>query len=278
MTIEHIIERSAPVELPSARDRRLNRLGKIAYQVLPPLAMLGVLLTAWWWFTRHGQLPSLLFPKPSEVGASLQRGLIEGLWWPHIGTTMSSMVLGLAFGVVVGLILGALFAYVDIVRVILYPFVMALQSFPKIAIAPLLIVALGYGQTPKIVVAALLAYFPVMTASVAGFTQVDREELNFMRSMKASKYEEMRYLRLPNAMSYIFPALDVALVSALLGAVGAELVGANAGLGYILVERTAFGDTPSIFGVLVVLGVIGALLRAVMVTIRVMLPRSIVPR
>nr|WP_237548562.1 ABC transporter permease subunit [Streptomyces sp. SID4950] len=188
------------------------------------------------------------------------------------------MVIGFAIGVVAGLLLGALFAHSPISRIAFYPYVIALQAFPKIAVAPLLVVALGYGMSPKIAVAASLAYFPVMTAAIAGFTEIDADEHNFMRSINASRWQEMRYLRLPNAMSYLFPSFDVALIVALLGAVAAELVGSQNGLGYILVQAQAMGDTAAIFADLIVLALLGVVLQAIIVLVRRLLPQSIVPR
>ncbi|MFC9839244.1 ABC transporter permease [Rhodococcus sp. NPDC127530] len=190
---------------------------------------------------------------------------------------MYEMVMGFVIGTVAGLVIGAIFAFLKPLYEAVYPFVIALQSFPKVAIAPLLVVALGYGAAPKIVVAALLAYFPVMTAAIAGFTALDPDEHNLMKSIGARKWQEMRYLRLPNAMSYIFPSLDVAIVFALLGAVAAELVGAQEGLGYLLVERQGYGDSASMFAALILLAIMGVALRAVVQVVRRLLPRSIVP-
>lgn len=250
----------------------------IALRLGLPLVVAAILLSGWYLLTRDELVSPLLLPAPADVWAALNSGIVEGLWWGDVRVTLTEMLIGFGIGVVSGLLLGALFAYSQLSRIALYPYIIALQSFPKIAVAPLLVVALGYGMSPKIAVAASLAYFPVMTAAIAGFTEIDKDEHNFMRSIGASKWQEMRYLRLPNAMSYLFPSFDVALIVALLGAVAAELVGSNAGLGYILVERQAFGDTPAIFAALIVLAVIGVVLQALVVLLRRVLPRSIVPR
>ncbi|WP_185564686.1 ABC transporter permease [Rhodococcus sp. KBW08] len=241
------------------------------------MTFVGVLIAAWWSAAEWGSVSPLLLPPPSDVLEALDRGVIGGLWWEHIGITMYEMVMGFVIGTSTGLILGAVFAFVKPLYQAAYPFIIALQSFPKIAIAPLLVVALGYGTEPKIVVAALLAYFPVMTASIAGFTALDPDEHNLMRSVRASKWQEMRYLRLPNAMSYIFPSLDVAIVLALLGAVAAELVGAQSGLGYLLVERQGYGDSASMFAALILLAIAGVTLRGAVQLLRRVLPRSIAP-
>ncbi|NKY57321.1 ABC transporter permease [Nocardia flavorosea] len=264
--------------VPEPGKARNEKGRALAVRIGLPLAVGIVLLAAWQILTTRELVSPLLLPEPSDVWSALDAGIIQGAWWEDVRVTLAEMIIGFAIGVVSGLLLGALFAYSSLSRIALYPYVIALQSFPKIAVAPLLVVALGYGMSPKIAVAASLAYFPVMTAAIAGFTEIDKDEHNFMRSIGATRWQEMRYLRLPNAMSYLFPSFDVALIVALLGAVAAELVGSNAGLGYILVERQAFGDTAAIFAALIVLAVIGVVLQALVVVIRRLLPRSIVPR
>src|SRR5699024_9206464 len=124
--------------------------------------------------------------------------------------------------------------FVDTIRISLYPYIIAAQTFPKIAIAPLLITWLGYGWSPKIVIGATLAFFPVFANTIAGLREVNNDELDLLRSLKASSWQEFRYLRLPNALSYIFPSLTVAAVMSLLGVIVGEFVGASAGLGYLI--------------------------------------------
>ncbi|RQO46026.1 ABC transporter permease [Rhodococcus sp. KBW08] len=279
MTTTTATSGSAPIEEKPTRSpvQAPTRGSDIFGRIVLPLTFVGVLIAAWWSAAEWGSVSPLLLPPPSDVLEALDRGVIGGLWWEHIGITMYEMVMGFVIGTSTGLILGAVFAFVKPLYQAAYPFIIALQSFPKIAIAPLLVVALGYGTEPKIVVAALLAYFPVMTASIAGFTALDPDEHNLMRSVRASKWQEMRYLRLPNAMSYIFPSLDVAIVLALLGAVAAELVGAQSGLGYLLVERQGYGDSASMFAALILLAIAGVTLRGAVQLLRRVLPRSIAP-
>ncbi|MEW1648290.1 MULTISPECIES: ABC transporter permease [unclassified Streptomyces] len=260
------------------RGDRQERKPSLALRIGLPTAVGIVLLLLWELISAKHLVSDLLIPPVDKTWDALQAGLIDGDWWGDISTTLLEMVIGFAIGVVAGLLLGALFAHSPISRIAFYPYVIALQAFPKIAVAPLLVVALGYGMSPKIAVAASLAYFPVMTAAIAGFTEIDADEHNFMRSINASRWQEMRYLRLPNAMSYLFPSFDVALIVALLGAVAAELVGSQNGLGYILVQAQAMGDTPAIFADLIVLALLGVVLQAIIVLIRRLLPQSIVPR
>lgn len=219
-----------------------------------------------------------MLPEPLKVLDALERGLIEGEWWEHIGVTLGETGLGFVIGTALGMLVGALFAFVPLLRTAFYPYVIALMSFPKIAIAPLLIVAFGYEMTPKVIIATMLAFFPVMTAATAGLSAVDPDELNLMRAMQASRWQELRYLRLPNAMSYVFPSLDLALIGALLGAVAAELIGAQNGVGYLMSQGQAYGDVPVMYGLLIVLALLGALMHVVIAIVQKVLPESIVPK
>lgn len=242
------------------------------------LSVLLATVLAWQLLSIHGLVSPLLVPPPVAVVSSIQVGLLDGLWWRHIGVTLSETIGGFGIGVTAGLVTGAVFAFVPLLRRVLYPFIVALQCFPKIAIVPVLIVALGYGQAPKVAISAILAFFPVLTATIAGLTEIDADERNLLRSLQATPLQELRYLRLPNAMSYIFPAMDVAIVLALLGAIVGEFVGARAGLGYLVQERSAFADTATIYGVLIVMSAIGLLLRAAINGFRIGLPRRMVPK
>lgn len=236
-----------------------------------------VVVVAWFLVTRHGLVTRLLLPNPGEVYVAVDKGLIGATWWPHVWITLEETALGFIIGVFSGMFVGAVFAFVNTLRIAFYPFVIALMSFPKIAIAPLLIVAFGYGLTPKVIISALIAFFPIMTSARAGLSEVDPAELNLMKTIQASPWQELRYLRLPNAMSYIFPALDVALIGALLGAVAAELIGAQGGFGYLLAQSQAYGDVAGIYGVLLTLAIMGTLLHGLIVLVQKMLPPSIMP-
>lgn len=251
-----------------------RRFGNVGLQ----LATLVIILLLWYLAAENEWVTPLLLPRPADVLAALDEGLAGGSWWEHIGITLTETGLGFLIGSALGLAVGALFAFVTVLRTALYPYVLALMSLPKIAIAPLLIVAFGYDLTPKVIIATLLAFFPVLTAATAGLSEVDPDELSLMRAMQASRWEELRYLRLPNAMSYVFPSFDVALIGALLGAVAAELVGAQAGLGYLMSQGQAYGDVAGMYGILIILAVVGAGMHVLISVIQRVLPTSVVPK
>jgi NitT/TauT family transport system permease protein len=251
--------------LPSRRavaptSRRLV----FARKLLPSSAAVGVfvaaiaiILAGWLLLVRYGNISRLILPTPGEVWQAFDTGVFHGEWLVDIATTLEETVIGFLAGTGFAVAVGALLAYLAALRNGLYPLILAFQTFPKIAVAPLLLAWLGYGLAPKVIIAAMLAFFPVFSNTLTGFLQVDVGQVDLFRSMRASAWQEMRYLRVPNAMAFIIPSLDVALVLSLLGAIAAELAGASAGLGNVIQQRTFLGDTPAVYAVLLLLALLG---------------------
>jgi NitT/TauT family transport system permease protein len=138
-----------------------------------------------------------------------------------------------------------------------YPLIVFFQLVPKIAIAPLFVVWFGFGLFPKVLLTFLLCFFPTLVASMTGFRALDPRVLYLTRSMGATWWQTFRYVRLPAALSYIFAGLKVSIVFAATGAIVGEFVGANNGLGYLLLRGTSYLDMPLIFAILVALAVVG---------------------
>jgi NitT/TauT family transport system permease protein len=261
-----------------AAQRKIAARNKRIIDLSMQAGALVAVIVLWVLAAQNEWVTPLLLPRFTSVLEALGQGLIAGQWWQHIAITLQETALGFGIGTFLGLAVGALFAFVRPLRTAFYPYVIALMSFPKIAIAPLLIVAFGYAMTPKVIIATMLAFFPVMTSASAGLAEVSRDELNLMRAIGANRWQELRYLRLPNAMSYVFPSLDVALIGALLGAVAAELIGAQGGLGYVLSQMQAYGDVAGMYGVLLLLAAMGSLMHGLIGLVQRFLPMSIVPR
>ena len=237
--------------------------------------VLGLL---WWFTTSRGMVSALIVPEPAAVWNALKVYLLDGAWnadiWSSVRGTLWSFIVGLVLGIVGG----ALMAFIASLKTAVYPYVLAFQAFPKIAIAPLFVVWLGYGDVPKVIIGASLAFFPVISATMAGLLDVDPDEHALMRSIGASKRQELRHLRLPRAMSYVFPSLDVAVVGALLGVITVEIVGTEYGLGRVITERAAYGDSAAVYAVLIILAALGAALHVVVGLAHKAMPRSIVPK
>jgi NitT/TauT family transport system permease protein len=232
----------------------------------------------WWFVTSQGMVSPLIVPAPAAVWEALQGYLFSGLWQEDIMSSARGTLWSFVLGLVLGIVGGALLAFIASLKTAAYPYILAFQAFPKIAVAPLFVVWLGYGDAPKVIIGTSLAFFPVISATMAGLMDVDPDEHNLMRSIGASRRQELRHLRLPHAMSYVFPSLDVAVVGALLGVITVEIVGTEYGLGRVITERAAYGDSAAVYAVLIVLAVAGAILHLSVSIAHRLMPTSIVPK
>ena len=177
--------------------------------------------------------------------------------------TLSNAAIGFAIGVALGLVIGSLMAEVPAIERLVMPYAFALQSLPKVAIAPLVVIWFGFGDGSKIAISALLSFFPVLINSFTGLRAVEPERLDLMRSLSATRFETYRIVKLPNAAPFIFAGLDMAVVYALLGAIVAEFLGAQRGMGVVITQAQAVSDVAGVFAALVILGMLGILLHAI---------------
>jgi NitT/TauT family transport system permease protein len=254
------------VAAPPPAPRR-DRLSALLY----PLATFSLLLLAWQFLVRLFGVPEYILPVPSEFLAKLVQS--RALIWEHTLVTSTEIVLGFLIAAAIGVPLGLMIVSLKFLERSLYPLILFFQLIPKIAIAPLFIVWFGFGPFPKILLTFLLCFFPTLVASMTGFRALDERVLYITRSMGASAWQTFRYIRLPAAMGHIFGGFKVSVVFAATGAIVAEFVGANAGLGYLLLRATSYLDMPLIFAVLVALSAIGILFSyAVQILERVFMP------
>jgi NitT/TauT family transport system permease protein len=225
--------------------------------VLYPVATFSLLLLAWQFLVRTFGVPEYILPVPTEFLAKLYES--RGLIFDHTLVTANEIVLGFLVAALVGVPLGLMIVSVKFLERSLYPLILFFQLIPKIAIAPLFIVWFGFGPFPKILLTFLLCFFPTLVASMTGFRALDERVLYLSRSMGATAWQTFRYVRLPAALGHIFGGFKVSIVFAATGAIVAEFVGANSGLGYLLLRATSYLDMPLIFAVLVALSAIGIL-------------------
>ncbi len=236
-------------------------------RVLLPVASILVFLFLWHFAVTFFQVPSYLLPTPRVVIEAFVGGYASGLFWPHLFTTLSEMVIGYIAGCGVALVLGALVAEWEVLDEIVNPFVVALQSMPKVALAPLLLVWFGFGITSKVVLVALICFFPVFINSAAGFRSSDTNLLRLYRAFSATRLTVFWNVKLPSAAQNIFAGLQIAVVLALIGAVVGEFVSAKSGLGYLIQSSTLNFDVATMFAAIISLSLIGitftSVLRAV---------------
>jgi NitT/TauT family transport system permease protein len=221
------------------------------------LAGLVLLLAAWELAVRAFGVSDFVLPKPAAVLNSFRVGLTNGVYLQHGLHTAIEAGGGFVIAVAAGIACGALVAEVRWIERAAYPFLVALQSTPKVALAPLVIVWLGYGMASKIALAALLGFFPVLVNTIAGLKSCESGKVDVMRALAASRWQVFRLVRLPHALPYVFAGMNVAAAFVVLGAVTGEFIGSKEGLGTLILLANNDLDTAQIFAVLVMLGLLG---------------------
>lgn len=221
------------------------------------LALLVVFLLGWEFVCRFFAVPAYVVPAPSQVAVRLVDLVHSGVIWPHLATTAITIVAGLVFGVVAGIAFGALIELVPPFERLIYPYLVALQTVPKIAIAPLFVLWFGYGITSKIIISALMSFFPVLVAVIAGMRAAEKEQMDMMKVFGASRWDAFLHLRLYAALPTILAGVEIASILAVIGAVVGEFVGAQQGLGYLITTQNFNMDVAGVFATLIVLSAIG---------------------
>lgn len=232
------------------------------------LVLIALVLGAWELAVLVLEIPQFILPPPSSIFVGLWRGLQSGIYVNHIGVTLTETFLGFALGSMLAFALGTAVALSRRVEYFLYPFIVMFQAMPKVALAPLIVVWFGLGLTSKVINAALVAFFPLMVNTIVGLRSADEDRINLLRSLAASKSQIFWMLRLPNALPYIFAGLEIAMIFALIGAIVAEFVGSERGLGMLIQSMNFNMDVAGQFGVLLILSVIGLILNGLVTAVR----------
>ncbi len=194
------------------------------------------------------------------VGSELLRGWIGGSFWPHAAFTLQGALGGWLAGSLLGLGMGLVAVEWRPVRLTLYPIVVAIQSMPTVAIAPLIVVYFGVGLSSKLVTVGLLCFFPMFINTVAGLLSADGNLLDLYRAASASRWRTLVDVRLPSAANHILAGLQIALVLSFIGCVVSEFVASSAGLGYIIKMYSSELNIALMFAGVVSLAVIGGVL------------------
>jgi len=226
-------------------------------QAAQSLLLLCAILGAWEIMLRLFQVSPFMMPVPSAIAVRFVDLIASGQIWPHFAATLTSILTGLIAGSLAGLVAGSLIATVPLLDRLIYPYLVAMQTVPKIAIAPLFVLWFGYGLASKIIITGLLCFFPVLVSVIAGFRSVDINQLEMMRAFGATPAQTLRRLRIPSALVVIFAGLEIASVLAVIGAVVGEFVGAQVGLGYLITTLNFNLDVAGMFAVLIFLAIIG---------------------
>lgn len=257
---------------PDARRRRAF-LARWALEVVLPAATIAALVVVWEVSCRVFAIPAYLVPAPSAIWQEMIA--MSGPILEHTLATTYTVLLGFIVSVVVSVPLAVLLTSSPLVSNAIYPLLVLTQAIPKVALAPILVVILGSNELPRVVVTFLIAFFPLVLSVSVGLLAVPPELIELGRACKASRLKELLRIRLPFAIPFIFSGLKVAITLSVVGAVVAEFVNADRGLGYLIVTSTAFFKVPLAWGALVMLSVLGIVLfQVVVITERIFFPWS----
>lgn len=224
------------------------------------LALILCLLAGWEWSANHFAWSPLLMPAPSRIASVLHQGFSNGYFWPHIIATSFEVLTGLGAGILIGISCGIFLAQSAFIQTVCMPYLLASQVIPKLALAPLLTLWLGFGLLPMVVITALVCFFPILENTLTGLQQVEKSRLDLFRHLGATPWQTLWRLRLPSGIPTILAGIRVAAVLALVGAIVGEFIGANEGLGALIIAAQGSMDTALMFAVLFLITILGLLL------------------
>jgi NitT/TauT family transport system permease protein len=247
--------------------RVLSRVRRRPEWACVPITLI-LAIGGWEWYVAAYKVSSLILPPPSHIVSALYTGLASGVYVKALLVTLQAILLGFLLSASVAFVLGTLISQVRLIEATLYPYVVALQTLPKIAIAPLILVWVGLGIESKIIIAALVSFFPMLVNTIVGLKSTSEDKLELMHALTASRTKTFFLVKLPEALPYIFAGLQIGIVLAVLGAIVGEFVGAKAGLGYLIIQMNYTMDVAGMFAVLVILGVMGVVLNVLITVLR----------
>jgi NitT/TauT family transport system permease protein len=224
--------------------------------------ILVLLLALWYYATKNLGIPSFILPPPVEVWDALVAGVMTGPkdlagFWYHGGVTIAESLLGFFIGSGVGVVMGFALARWKFLESVALPYIISFQALPKVALAPLLIIWFGFGIEGKVLISAILSFFPVLVNSMAGYRSVDPTGIDLARSCNASEWQIFCKIILPGSLPFVFAGLNVASILAMLGAIVGEFVSARSGLGSLLLQYQQSMQIAPVFAVLIVLAFVG---------------------
>ena len=235
-----------------------EKLRSTINKVLPPLAALLLIFLLWYGVCAFGNVPKYMLPSPGDVLAAFQKDW--QLMLMHARVTLAETFIGLFFGILTGFLMAVIMDRIALVRKMLYPLIVISQTIPTIAIAPLLVIWLGYQMLPKIILIVLVVFFPIAISLLEGFSSVDADTVNLMRTMGASDIQIFRYVKLPNSLGQFFSSLKISVSYAVVSAVVSEWIGGTEGLGcYMTRVRKSF-SSDKMFAVIILISVLSLLL------------------
>lgn len=238
-----------------ARQRRFPSEAALPWITTPLL--IGALILLWDTYVRMAGVSPLILPRPGAVWQAWLEMLGDRRAWHHTWMTVYATLTGFAYAATIGVVLGVLIARARWLELTLNPFIVATQVIPKVALVPLFVLWFGFGITSKVIVAAVLSFFPILTNTALGVKSIEEGHRDVMVSLNATRWQIFRRLELPSALPYIITGLEVGIVLAIIGAIVGEYLGGSSGLGHLLIARLNAFETDQMFAVLIHMSLLG---------------------
>ncbi|WP_050479250.1 ABC transporter permease [Herbaspirillum rhizosphaerae] len=256
--MESVHNSAAVTSAPSSFSLR-RKLKARPELILIPTVFVAV-VAIWEAIIRYFEIPIYIMPAPSNIALSL----MNTSYWDNALYTLGEAMSGFLLAAVFGIVLGGLIAQFPLAEKTLYPYLIAIQTTPKVAVAPLFIMWFGFGMTSKVIIAATIAFFPILVNVISGLRSTDPARLELMRSLRATRWQIFTMVRLPGALPMIFAGLNIAIIFSILGAIVGEFLGSRKGLGNAIMQMNVNLDTAGVFATLFVLSAIGVCLHVLM--------------
>jgi len=241
--------------LSNPTQRKASRLAERLQALGTAVVLIGLWEAVVWLF----RVESYIAPAPSAIAQAAWKGIERGIYPANIAATVIAMLIGFVIGSAGGIALGIIVAEYKKLERIAYPYLVVFQSVPKVALAPLFVMWFGYGLVSKVVMVASICFFPLLVNTVTGLQSADKDRLDMVRTMTATRWQIFYHVKLPSAAGAIFAGLQVAIVLSLFGTLISEFVGSDHGLGNLITASQSTLDTAGMFVVLAILGAIGVI-------------------
>jgi len=244
--------------VPATRPTLGKRLRSVSRKYASAIALIVAILVAWEVIVRAAHVPEYLLPSPTEILADLKTDWV--ILWPAMWVTLREVLIGFVIATVAGVGLAVLLHLYGPLRRALYPILIGSQTIPIVVLAPILVILLGYGILPKLVIVALICFFPIVVNGLDGLRAVDDDFIRMMYTLDATRWGIFRRVEFPGALPSFFSGMRIAATFAAIGAVFGEWSGSNAGLGYVMLAATPNLLTSRIFAAILILTVISLVL------------------
>ena len=228
----------------------LRTIGEYALSV-------GVFIAIWWIYVAVKHVPAYILPSPPKVWNSLEKMFVKGTVYPHLWTTTYEVIFGFVIGAFLGIVLGYIFIKVDALKTMLMPYLIFLQTAPKIALVPLFVIWFGIGLVSKVVLIISMVLFPVLSGMMLGLESIPPDVRNLMKILKASKWQVFSQVEMQYSLPALFASMKVGIVQSVIGAIVAEWMSGKQGLGYILTYASSTYDTPMLLAGIIITIILG---------------------